>query len=119
MKGMSNTQAPKGGEWLPNVVTGLVGAGSSQGTALAIPSGQDESVFITVAASTGCIMPSSGVSLGEEYVVANHGANALSVYPATGGKMGTASTNGAYSLAAGKTGYFTYVGVYISGRQIP
>lgn len=110
MKGMNNTQAPKGNEWLPSVAQNLTAAGSTQGTATVIPSGQDESIFTTVAASTGCILPGVGVGVGEEYVVANHGANALAVYPATGGKMGTAATNAAYSLAAGKTGYFTYVG---------
>lgn len=103
--------APKGNEWIPNAVSGLTAAGNSQGTALAIPSGQDCSIFTTVAASTGCIFPSSGVSIGEEYVVVNHGANALSVYPASGGKVGTAATNAAYSLAAGKAGYFIYVGL--------
>lgn len=110
MKGMANPQGPKGNEWLPNVVSGLTAAGSTQGTATAIPAGQDESVFTTVAASTGCIFPASGVGVGEEYVIANHGGNALSVYPPSGGKMGTGATNAAYSLAAGKTGYFTYVG---------
>lgn len=108
----SKPTAPQGNEWIPNTGpnTSLTAAGNSQGTALAIPSGQDLSIFTTVAASTGCILPSAGVSTSEEYVVANHGANPLSVYPPVGGKMGTAATNTAYSLAAGKTGYFVSVG---------
>lgn len=110
MRGQSSPQAPKFNEWLPNVINNLTAAGNSQGTALAIPAGQDMSIFTTVAASTGAILPGAGVTLGEEYVIANHGANALSVYPASGGKMGTASANAAYSLAAGKTGYFVYCG---------
>lgn len=110
MKGMANSQAPKGNEWLPTVVNNLTAAGSTQGGATAIPPGQDESIFTTVASSTGCSLPGSGLGIGEEYVIANHGANALSVYPATGGYVGTAAQNAAYSLAAGKTGYFTYVG---------
>jgi hypothetical protein len=105
-----SSACPVGNEWLPVIKGALTAAGNSQGTALVIPSGQDLSVFTTVAASTGAILPASGVSPGEEYVIANHGANALSVYPAVGGTMGTASANAAYSLAAGKTGYFLYVG---------
>jgi hypothetical protein len=110
MKGMANPQAPRGNEWLPTVVNNLTAAGSTQGTATAIPSGQDESIFTTVGSGQGCSLPGAGIAIGEEYVVANHGSNALAVYPATGGYMGTAAQNAAYSLAAGKTGYFTYVG---------
>jgi hypothetical protein len=108
--GVKVSQAPKGNEWLVNMVNNLTALGSSQGTAYVIPAGQDGSIFTTVAASTGAILPGAGVAVGEEYVIANHGANALSVYPQTGGKMGTASANSAYSLAAGKTGYFMCVG---------
>ncbi len=108
--GRKVSTAPAGNEWLPNPANGLTATGNSQGTALAIPSGQDLSIFTTVAASTGCQLPSAGVAIGEEYVVANHGANALSVYPPNGSKMGTASANAAYSLTAGKTGYFVAVG---------
>lgn len=104
------TTAPAGGEWLPKAGTGLTAAGTNQGTAYAIPSGQDFSVFTTVASGTGAILPSAGVGKSEEYVVANHGTNALAVYPPVGGTMGSASTNTAYSLAAGKTGYFLNVG---------
>jgi hypothetical protein len=111
MKGLSVPTAPKGSEWLPTVVSGLTAAGSTQGTALAIPSGQDCSVLATVASSTGVILPATGVGLGEEYMVANHGANAVNVYPPVGGKLGNSSVNTAYSLAAGKTGYFTFVGL--------
>lgn len=110
MKAMATQASPKGNEWMPNVVQNLTATGSTQGTALAIPAGQDMSIFVTVAASTGAVLPATGVSVGEEYQIANHGANALSVYPPLGGAMGTAGTNAAYSLAAGKTGLFTYVG---------
>lgn len=110
MKGQAVSTAPAHNEWLPNVVNNLTAAGSTQGTATLIPLGQDCSIFTTVAASTGAQLPFAGVGIGEEYQVANHGANPLSVYPATGGKVGTAAVNTAYSLTAGKTGYFTYVG---------
>lgn len=110
MRGQSVSTAPKGNEWLYSAnPTPLTATGNSQGTALAIPLGQDLSVFGTVAASTGTILP-PGIGTSEEYAVANHGANALSVYPPTGGKMGSAATNAAYSLASGKTGYFICVG---------
>lgn len=102
---------PEGNEWVVVPVSGLSGAGSVSTDALAIPAGQDMSVFTTVASGTGARLPASGVSKGEEYVVSNHGANALLVYPPAGGKMGTASTDAGYSLAAGKTGYFLSVGL--------
>jgi hypothetical protein len=98
-----------GSPWIDRPVGNLTAAGSNQGTAYVIPSGQALSVFTTVSASTGCILPASGVTFGEEYEVANHGTNALLVYPPVGGKMGNASANTAYSLAAGKTGYFLCV----------
>ena len=88
----------------------LTATGSNQAGALVIPSGQDMSIFTTVAASTGCILPAYGVGLGEEYCIANHGANALLVYPPVGGYMGSAAQNAGYSLAAGKAGYFRWIG---------
>jgi hypothetical protein len=108
--GASIPQGPGQNAWLVKAVNNLTAAGSSQGNAYVIPAGQDGSIFTTVASSTGAILPASGVQVGEEYVIANHGSNSLSVYPPSGGKMGTASANTAYSLTAGKTGYFMYVG---------
>src|SRR5579884_2065111 len=104
--GPSVTTAPKGGEWLSNASQNLTATGSTQGTALAIPAGQDLSIVTTTATGTGVVLPSAGVSRSEEYVVANHGANALLVYPPSGGQIGTLGANAGYSLAAGKTGYF-------------
>lgn len=92
------------------VKTGLVATGNSQGTALSLPS--DFNVFSTTAASTGAILPATGVNvqLGDSYIVVNHGANALSVYPPVGGTIGTTSANTALSVPAGKTAYMTVVG---------
>jgi hypothetical protein len=95
--------------WISKPTTGLSAAGTTQGTATAIPSGQDWSVFDTVAAGQGAILPAAGVSAGEEYVVSNHGANALLIYPPVGGTIGGGAVNAAYSLAAGKTGSFRNV----------
>lgn len=110
MRGNPVSTAPKGSEWLPNVVGSLTALGTTQGTAYAIPTSQDSSIFSTVAASSGAILPATGVSLGEDYEVANHGANALLIYPAVGGQIGTLGVNAGYSLAAGKLGWFRYVG---------
>lgn len=86
--------------------TGLTATGNSQGTALLCPS--DFCVFGTVASSTGTILPSN-LTIGDFYTVVNHGANSLSVYPPTGGKISTGSVNAALALASGKTGYYTAV----------
>lgn len=104
--GTSVTTAPKGNEWVANASQNLTGTGSTQSGALAIPTGQDLSIVTTAGSGTGVVLPSAGVSRSEEYAVANHGTNALKVYPPTGGQIGTLGANVAYSLAAGKTGYF-------------
>lgn len=80
----------------------LTATGNSQGTALAVPS--DFNVFTTVAASTGCILPNSAVT--DWITVVNHGANTLSVYPPTGGKIANGSANAAFSVGANKTAQF-------------
>ena len=63
----------------------LTATGNSQGTALALPS--DFNVFTTVAASTGAILPATGpqCNVGDSFIIVNHGAQTLSVYPPTGG----------------------------------
>lgn len=109
MKGMSVPQAPKGNEWLPTVKNGVAAAGANIGSATAIPAGQDCTV---VTSGTGGVnLPSVGVGVGETYQVANHTGAGVNVYPgASAGTMGTASAGAAYSLSAGKMGYFTNVG---------
>ena len=109
MKGMNNPQAPKGNEWLPTVNQTVAAAGTTLATATLIPAGQDCS--IVPSGTGGVALPASGVSFGEEYSVANHTGSAINVYPGSAsGKVGTAGAGAAYSLAAGKTGYFMYVG---------
>lgn len=92
------------------VTPSATAAGNSQGTALALPS--DFVVFTTVAASTGTILPATGpqCNLGDSFIVVNHGANTLSVYPPSGGKIANGSANAAFSVAASKTAYFTSIG---------
>lgn len=78
---------------------GVVAAGSTQGTAT--PVSGDITVVATVAASTGVIIPPA--ENGAEMLIFNAGANALSVYPATGGAISGGATNAAFSLPAGKS----------------
>lgn len=80
--------------------------GSTQGTAFAITLQATE--FTTVAASTGCILPSTaGRPInGDDLFISNQGANALSVYPPVGFKIGLAATNAAVSVASGKSAIF-------------
>jgi hypothetical protein len=89
------------------VSNSLTAAGSTQGTALALPT--DFNVFTTVAASTGGILPAAGTNyqLADTIIVVNHGANALTVYPQTGGKIGVASANTGLSVPSGKMAWFT------------
>lgn len=90
--------------------TGLTAVGSTQGTALVLPS--DFNVISTAAASTGAILPATGYQyqVCDTIIIANHGANAITVYPPVGGTIGTASANTGISLPAGKVGWFLIVG---------
>jgi hypothetical protein len=94
---------------IPEVANTLSVAGSTQRTATAIPVGQDLSIFTSVSSGQGCSLPGVGVSVAETYSVANHGSNALLIYPASGGMIGTLGTNTGYSLAAGHEAHFTRV----------
>lgn len=88
----------------------LTAAGSTQGTALALPS--DFNIVTTTAASTGVILPAAGpqCSPGDSFIVVNHGANSLTVYPPTGGKIANGSANAGLALASNKTGFYLHLG---------
>lgn len=96
--------------------SGLVATGNSQVTALILPT--DFNIFATVAASTGAILPGAsdtpttpGIALPtDQVVVVNHGANSLSVYPQSGGKIANGAANAAFAVAANKTAFFLYLG---------
>ncbi len=80
--------------------------GSTQGTAFAI--GVNITEFSTVAASTGAILPNGPRQYrGDTYLVANQGANALSVYPPVGFAIGLTATKGAASGPSGQTAIFS------------
>lgn len=80
----------------------LSAAGTTQGTATAITKQTNQ--FTTVGAGQGAILPSP--EQGEFIFVANAGANALSVYPATGHSINALAANAAFSLAVGKNALF-------------
>ena len=82
--------------------SGLSAAGSNQGTATVITKQTNQ--FTTVAASSGAILPSP--EQGEFIFIANAGANALSVYPASGHSINALANNAAFSMAVGKNTLF-------------
>ncbi len=78
-----------------SLATGVSAAGTTQGTATALTRSFNE--VTTVAASAGVVLPAP--EAGEIVMVANQGANALSVYPASGHSINNLSANTAQSLA--------------------
>jgi hypothetical protein len=77
------------------MATGLTAAGSAQGDALAITA--EVNHVGTAAASTGVRLPAATGS-GRHMTVINRGANALAVYPATGGAIDGGSGDAPISL---------------------
>jgi hypothetical protein len=75
----------------------VTAAGSTQGTATLVTGAHV--IVTTAAASTGVILPPAEPSA--EVTVKNLGANALNIYPATGGAINALSANAAFSVAAG------------------
>jgi hypothetical protein len=73
----------------------LTATGTTQGTALALPG--DVNRFTTVGANSGTILPA--MNPGDAAIIFNGGANALSVYPPTGGQINAVGANTAYSVA--------------------
>jgi hypothetical protein len=83
--------------------TGLTAAGSTLATAL--PLNAQINIVSTAAASTGVSLPPNA-AVGTEVFVANLGANAMNVYPATAaGVINGGSAGAAVSLAV--TSYAT------------
>lgn len=86
-----------------DVADSLTATGSTQGTALKLSAANN--VVTTTAASTGVQLPAMNV--GDAVEVANLGANALLVYPLTGGTIQGGAANAGFSVGAGKTAVFT------------
>lgn len=78
--------------------SGLSAAGTTQATATAITKQTND--FTTVAASSGARLPSP--EQGEFIFVANSGANAMNLYPATGHSLNALAANAAFSIPAGR-----------------
>lgn len=81
-----------------STITGISAAGATQGTATAITTSNN--VVSTVAAGTGVILPTPAKA-GFRLTVENRGANALLVYPASGGTIDSAAANAAVSIPSG------------------
>ncbi len=79
-----------------DVQDNVTAAGSTQGTAL--PVSGDHVIVTTAAAGTGILLPFA--EPGAEVTVKNLGANAVLVYPATGGAINALATNAGFSIAA-------------------
>lgn len=88
-------------------VSALTATGSTQGTALALTS--SVSIFGTVAASTGAILPTSRV----DRFIYNGGANALTVYPPVGWNFCGLTANTGISVPVNKGARFTPLGLQI------
>jgi hypothetical protein len=83
-------------------------AGNSQSTAAALSG--DVCLLRTVGASAGVILPAD-MAISDCKIIINGGANALAIYPPTGGQMNNASANAAYSLAVGKGAFVFRAGL--------
>ncbi|MFN9029647.1 MAG: hypothetical protein ACK54C_02055 [Betaproteobacteria bacterium] len=91
--GLHTTQITPG-----SVAVNLTAAGATQATALVL---RDEvNIIGTAAASTGVLLPQTGV--GDDIVVVNGGANAVLVYPPVGHQINSLAANAGYSLAVAK-----------------
>lgn len=87
---------------------GVAAAGTTQATAAAITA--DLTVFSTVAASAGAILPAPSAAGADDFFVVNAGANALAVYPPVGHKINAGATNAAVSVPVGKSAHLVYAG---------
>lgn len=101
--------------------TGATATGTNQATAYQCPT--DFVVFTTTPSGSGCKVlgavdqgtvnggaPNGPATLTDTMTIVNHGANALLVYPQTGGTIQNGSVNAGLSVAANKVCNLTYVG---------
>lgn len=102
----SGLTGPQAGAINGSMLASQTATGSTQGTAFLLA--QSGTEFTTVASGTGAVLPGVGFRLvgGDLLAVYNQGANALSVYPPVGGRIGLGSVNAAVSVASGKTALF-------------
>ena len=101
-----------GGSGGPNVVVGIVAAGTSQANATLLTG--DWNYVETVPSGTGVLIPA--LTVGADCIVFNADANPLNVYPslvaaAQGGpvQIDALGNNNPYSLSVGKTQWFRQI----------
>jgi hypothetical protein len=87
-----------------NISNSLTAAGTTQATALALTNLNDVHVITTAASSTGAVLPSS-LSIGDQMVVVNGGANSITLYPPSGGKLNNGTANAGLAVAANKAAH--------------
>jgi hypothetical protein len=89
--------ATSGGYVAYGVTSSITAAGSTQGTATSLT--RPINIVSTVSSSTGVVLPATVA--GMRMIVVNNGANALNVYPPSGGAINSGATNAAYSQPVG------------------
>lgn len=91
------------------VSNSLTASGAAQGSQT-LPS--DFNVYTTATLNTGPTLPATGpqCNAADSFIVVNHGANSMNVWPPTGGKIGTGATNAAFAVGVGKTAWFMSIG---------
>ena len=89
--------------------TAVAAAGNSQATGTALTNGVNI-VATSTATSADCVVLPGDRSLGELLWVVNKTANALNVYPSTGGAINGGSANAAKALAANMGGLYISLG---------
>ena len=90
---------------MANVIVGtvydaLTAAGTNQATATVLTL-EDNHVFTTVASGTGAVFQANQYAPGDAVRVSNYGANALLLYPASGGAISNGGPNVPVSIAVG------------------
>lgn len=91
-----------GGYPTVSATNGITAAGTTQGTAAALPSVMNR--ITTAAVGTGVVLPTSAA--GMQVIVYNAGANSVSVYPAGTDTVNSGAAGAAFAVAAGKNATF-------------
>ncbi len=102
-----------GGVLSESLVTGLSGAGTTQGTAT--PLTANINIATTVGSGTGFILPlvtpnGNLIQPGTEIKLYNRGANIASLYPPTGDQIETLGTNNPSGVSPGGAAIATFAG---------
>ena len=102
-----------GGILSKSIVTGLAGAGASQGTAT--PLTANINIATTVSSGTGFILPiltpdGNPLQSGTEIKLFNRGANVASLYPPSGAQIEALGTNNPSGISPGGNAIATFAG---------